>query len=131
MSYTNDRHAPLSSLTRLEVVGELHAVEARLRIAKCDYAKAHDPNERERLRERVSRLKTAMQRIRMELAARAEQRRIEDDFVRIARQRLDREVFESIYNAAAAVRISAHRDRPFRQRDRAFRPNVTARFGAS
>lgn len=29
------------------------------------------------------------------------------------------------------LRISAHRDRPFRQRDRAFRPNVTARFGAS
>jgi hypothetical protein len=25
--------------------------------------------------------------------------------------------------------ISAHRDRPFRQRDRAFRPNVIGRFG--
>jgi len=29
------------------------------------------------------------------------------------------------------VRISAHRDRPFRHRDRAFRTIVTAHFGAS
>jgi putative transposase len=29
------------------------------------------------------------------------------------------------------VRISAHRDQPFRHRDRAFRSNVTAHFGRS
>ncbi|HEU0204301.1 MAG TPA: RHS repeat-associated core domain-containing protein [Burkholderiaceae bacterium] len=29
------------------------------------------------------------------------------------------------------LRISAHRDRPFRHRDRTFRANVTARFGGS
>lgn len=103
MSYPHDRHAPLSSLSRIEVVGELHAVEARLRITKCDYAKATDPNERERLRERVSRLKTAVQRIRVELAARAEARRVEDAFVRVARQRLDSATFEELHEAAVAA----------------------------
>jgi hypothetical protein len=36
-----------------------------------------------------------------------------------------------IETAATKVRISAHRDRRFRDRDRTFRPMMTAHFGAT
>ena len=35
------------------------------------------------------------------------------------------------YTGSPRVRISAHRDRRFRDRDRTFRPMMTAHFGAS
>jgi len=100
----NDRRPPvdLAVASRADLVAELHAAEARLRIAKTDLMKAQrhgNVDEVYRLRERISRLKTAVQRIRVELTRRREQ--FKDEFVRVARRELDPQTFARIEAAAA------------------------------
>lgn len=87
------RHPDIRLLSRVELIEELHKVEARLRISRCDLARAHGP-ERDRLRERISRMKTAVQRVRLELSLRNEQAR--HDFVAAARRTLDPQTFARI-----------------------------------
>lgn len=89
----------ITTLSRAELIEELHKAEARLRIARCDHVRAHGP-ERDRLRERISRMKTAVQRIRLELTLRNEQAR--RDFVSVARRTLDPQTFVRIEALAAA-----------------------------
>lgn len=100
---TNDRRylVDLATATRAEAVAELHAAEARLRIAKTDLVHAQrggNVDEVYRLRERISRLKTAVQRVRLELTRRHEQAK--DDFISAARRELDPQTFARIERAA-------------------------------
>lgn len=101
----NDRRPPVDirTLTKADLVAELHAAEARLRISKTDLMNAQrygNVDEAYRLRERISRLKTAVQRIRVELTRRHEQAKA--DFVAVARRELDPQTFARIEAAAAA-----------------------------
>lgn len=90
----------ITTLDRVGLIEELHKAEARLRITRCDLARATGA-ERERLRERTSRMKTAGQRIRLELTRRNAE--VADDFVRVARRKLDPRTFEQIAHEATAV----------------------------
>lgn len=54
-----------------------------------------------------------------------------DRILQYMRERYDARVLAYFQFAMFTVRISDQRDRPFRDRDRAFRTIVTARFGAS
>lgn len=89
----------ITTLSRVELIEELHKAEARLRIARCDHVRAHGP-ERDRLRERISRMKTAVQRIRLEITRRNEETR--HDFVAVARRTLDPQTFARIEAEATA-----------------------------
>jgi len=81
----------ITTLSRLKLIEELHKAEARLRVAHCDHSRAHGP-ERERLRERVSRMKTAVHR----------NEETRHDFVAVARRTLDPQTFARIEAEATA-----------------------------
>lgn len=93
-------------MTRLELLGALHAIGAKARVARAALADAQRTGDREtaaQLRDRISRLKTAASAAQFELAARNEQRAVTEAFVRVARQQLPADIFHRIDAAAKAA----------------------------
>jgi len=104
------QRARFEDMARADIVSELAAVHARLRLAKIDLCEAiasDDQSEVKRLMVRTTKLQAAAERAQAVLSARAEQRRaaraVGTSFIAQARRELPPEAFRRILDAALAA----------------------------
>lgn len=105
-THERPQHRPFEQMDRGELLSSLQQLHGKLRVAQVDLHEARrtgDRDEVSRLLVRLTRLKTAAERAQTELALHAERRRVEERFVRAARERLDGRTFSEIYDAATAA----------------------------
>ena len=101
---TTEPRKRFDELTRTELLEAIHVISAKLRAARGDLqdARGVDRDEVARLRNRVTRLSTAVSAAHLELAKRNHRR---DAFLRAAREQLSAKTFNRINEAANSAAI--------------------------
>lgn len=92
------------TMTRVELLQAKHTIEGRIRAAKAELVaaqRAHSQQDVDRIRNRISRLKSAASAAAVELASRNVERERSERFVQIARARLPADLYQQIAAEAA------------------------------
>jgi len=92
------------SMSRVELLQARHAIEGRIRAAKAELVaaqRARSPQDVDRIRNGISRLKSAASAAAVELASRNVERGRAERFVQIARTRLPADLYRQIAAEAA------------------------------
>lgn len=92
------------TMSRVELLQAKHSIEGRIRVAKAELVaaqRARSPQDVDRIRNRISRLKSAASAASVELASRNVERDRAERFVQIARTRLPGDLYQKIATEAA------------------------------